>query len=103
MNLILYTIDKANPSVPIETDTILYNEETSDVVFDEQCNRIWVVSPYKKKIFVYDQNKQNYTIDLSGVGDNLFNLLIVDNSTYTLAISTGAGLYRIQPGMDCRT
>ena len=103
MNLILYTIDEANPSVPIKTNTISYREKTSDVVFDEQCSRIWVVSPYKNEILVYEQNKPPSTIDLTRVGKKLFNLLIVDKSSYTLAISTSSGLYRIQPGMDCRT
>jgi hypothetical protein len=101
MNLTLVTKGQTNAWIQSTTDTIVYEDETSDIIFDDQCKRIWVIQAGKNQTFIYDLNKTNRS-SIVVEGRVLFNLLILDNSTYTLAISTTTGLIRIQPDVNCR-
>jgi hypothetical protein len=100
VSVILFTKDQTNSWKPSTTDTI-NRTQTSDIVFDNTCKRIWITEAYKTRIFIYDKDKTSpYNITVS---DGLFNFLILNDSNYTLVISSSKGLFRIQPNVNCRS
>ncbi len=99
-NLSLYTRDQDKWTQSTNYN-IAYNKHTSDIVVDE-CERIWVTQAYADRIFIYDQDKNNwYNITVIA---GIFNFLILEDFNYTLVTShlNGNGLYRIEPDLNCR-
>jgi hypothetical protein len=81
-------------------DSIPISDAVSDVFYDEDCERIWVVTETTGHILVY--NRTGWPLGEINMNDTkLFNLLIRDN--YTLVISSDSvnGVNLIDPSLKC--